>query len=374
MAHTTVRTRAGELRFLATGTTVLFPSFLSFLHGDAAPATEADEEESPELPVLTVAQALHPTELTAKGDATKPPARYTQAGLIAAMERTGIGRPSTYAATITTLFERNYLGQERKGVLPLPRGRLVDAAVGVAFPSLVEASYTADMERRLDEVAGGRRRWKDALREWQGPFSKALAEASRTMAAWYNANQAWVDSISGAPRHTGKACPRCARELLLREGAKGAFLACSAYPACTYSADPSARTSERSCPACHGAMEELDGKFGAYARCLTPGCKGRVDAAMTTQDACPRCAQPLRDKGVFLSCGGYPTCRFTVDKKAWAAAKEAPHPCPDCGKPMVERVGKKGPFLGCTGFPECRHLEEVPKRKAGGKASAAVRG
>ncbi len=365
LAVTTVRTVAGELRFLATGTVVLEASFLALLDDadDARPAESEEDVGERTLPPLSPNQSLTILRAADEAKTTKPPPRFTQAGLIAAMERSGIGRPSTYAATITTLFERDYLGQEGKSVLPQPRGLLVDALVAAAFPTLVDAAYTADMERRLDDVAGGQRRWKDALRDWYGPFAKQLAGAELALSTFVAAHRSWVESVSDGPKSTGKPCPRCGKELLLRTGKKGAFLACSGYPACDYSADPSARPSDAPCPACGGAMEKLDGRFGAYARCLKPGCTGRLDVSTLTAERCPRCGKPLRDKGAFLACSGYPACRFMVEKKALAKARKAKRECPQCGQLLVERKGPRGPFLACLGYPTCRHSQALPGRE-----------
>lgn len=369
--RTVARVSAGPHTLLAAGQVLTQPSFLAFLAEDedtaAARAEALDnprEREDGKLPRLSVGQRLELARVDRQGDETKPPSRFTQATLVREMERTGIGRPSTYASTVQTLFTREYLAELKKAVTPTPRGRVIDSVLELAFPSLVQTAFTADLERQLDEVAVGRRTAPTTLTEWHKGFAQQLSSAPAAIGAWYTAHQQLVEDVAGAPKATGKACPRCGKELLLKRGAKGPFLACSGYApsgGCTYAADPSVRPSTHRCPKCQGGMEEQDGKFGAWARCLTVGCDGRVDAAALTQHRCPLCNAALRDKGAFLGCSAFPTCRFSVDKKAWERALKKGRTCPDCRRPLVERRGQRGKFLACTGYPACRHTEDVSR-------------
>jgi DNA topoisomerase I len=370
--RTTARLSAGKHTLLAVGRVLVSPSFLAFLAEDEDEvAAKAEAEGSPReaddvrLPRLTVAQSVQVARVDRQGDETKPPPRFTQATLVREMERTGIGRPSTYASTLHTLFARDYLAEAKKAVLPTPRGRLIDDVVTLAFPSLVQTAFTAALERQLDEVAAGRKASAETLTTWHRDFAKQLAQAPASIGAWYTANQALAEEVSGAPRSTGRVCPRCGKELLLKQGPKGAFLSCGGYApqgaGCSYSADPSARPADTACPTCGGAMETLDGRFGAYSRCLSPTCDGRVDAAAVTEHHCPVCAAPLKDKGTFLGCSAYPGCTFSVDKKAWAKSLKKGQRCPSCSKPLLERKGPRGKFLGCAGYPSCRHTQDVSR-------------
>ena len=116
-------------------------------------------------------------------------------------------------------------------------------------------------------------------------------------------------------------------------------------------------------------MVEQIGKFGRYARCNDSECSGRLDRSENTHEECPRCKAPLKDKGAFLGCSGYPACSFTVDAKALAAAKRSGCTCPQCQRLVVQRKGAKGPFMACVGYPECRYTAEPPSkvRRAGGQ-------
>lgn len=357
--RTSVRTAAGDVRFIASGDIIVFEGFRVFVESDEDAADPEHEKETPSrLPRLQLKQPLAFRRLELRGEKTQPPSRFTQATLIKEMTRLNIGRPSTLEPTVSTLFERQYLAEEKRAVYPTPRGRLIAAALCAGFPSLMEATFTAQLEARLDEIAEGRRDWKLELTEWHRPFEKLLSRGPSTIAAWYNANREWVDGISDAPRPTGKPCPRCQRELVLKTGKSGPFLACTGYPSCSYSVDPSVRASSLQCPKCAGAMEEVTGKYGTRARCITEGCDGKVDTSAATEHACPRCESPLRDKGEFLGCSTYPVCRFSIDKSVMAKALKKNRRCPKCSKLLVEKRGARGKFVGCSGYPTCRHTED----------------
>jgi DNA topoisomerase-1 len=360
--QTTVTIESGDTSWRARGAVIRFPSFLRYLEQDEDAEAKKGEPPEPKLPPLTVGQVLELLGIDLKRQETKPPPRYTQASLISAMEKSGIGRPSTYAATVKTLFEREYIAEEKQFVYPTARGRLVDEVLCKAFGSLVETSYTADLELRLDQIAEGTRRWKDELRSWYGPFAQQLAHAPAVFASEARARPALAEGAPELPKPTGKKCPKCAAELMLRTGSKGAFLACSGYPKCSYTADPNAQASKLACPKCSGPMEELDGKFGRYARCLDRECGGKADLSPTADEKCPLCSGPMRDKGEFLSCAKYPGCRGSINKKALSKAKKAGKTCPKCGRLLMERKSQRGPFLGCSGYPACRYLEEKERK------------
>lgn len=363
--RTVVLLRAGSLHLVASGRVPKFESFLRYLAEDesTAEAKTGDDAGDAEvkLPRLQERQQVTLRDVAEKGDETKPPTRFSQATLVKAMESSGIGRPSTYAATVETLFSRKYLAEEKRFVLPTQRGRLVDAGVQLAIPRLVETAYTATMEAELDQVASGKKRWKDTLRAWYADFEPQLRKAPELLAGFAKQRAAEIEAVGDAPKASGRTCPRCkATELLLRTGTHGPFLSCSA---CKFAADPDFAPAKARCSKCQGEMIELEGKFGRYARCIKQGCDGRLDLAATTTEKCPKCSAPLRDKGSFLGCSNYPTCSFTVDAKALAKAKKAGTTCPKCGKPAVERKGKKGAFISCVGYPECRYSVDAPAKK-----------
>lgn len=374
-AVTTITTTSGDTTWRAKGTTVVRESFLRFLRvPDEDDAKSADAAE-PTLPSVAQGQVLEVEALSSVAQETKPPPRYTEASLVKAMESAGIGRPSTYDATMRLLPMREYVAEEKGFLAPTPRGRLIDGVLTAAFPALVATDYTAKLEETLDEVAEGKRSWSSEVRAWYGPWATQLAAAADLFRAEAARRPELATLAPDAPKPTGKPCPRCGKELFLRHGKKGAFLACTGFPDCDYTADPSARPSERKCPKCEGPMQELDGKFGPYARCLNRECKGLIDLKPPTDETCPVCAGPMRDKGDFLSCANYPTCRGSWDKKALAAAKKANRTCPKCKTRLLSnRKSPRGVFVGCSGYPACDYTEDsAPKASAAKKAAGGRR-
>lgn len=414
LSSTTITITSGDTLWRAKGATVVFESFLRYLSTDED-STKGDDDE-PKLPAVTTQQVLEVTALESKRQETKPPPRFTEATLVKAMESSGIGRPSTFANTIKVLFAREYLGEEKNFVIPTARGRLIDSVLTAAFPALVASEYTAHLEETLDEVAEGKRPWRAELGSWYAPWEKQLTAAGPLFAA-EAAKRPELAADSDAPKPTGKPCPLCTKELFLRTGKKGPFLSCSGYPSCNYAADPSAKPSEhkcpkcsspmsevegkfgpyarcakrecnhildlkpvkrsdKKCPKCSGEMNELDGKFGPYARCANRDCGGIVDLKPPSDEKCPVCAGVMHDKGEFLSCASYPTCKGSWDKKGLAAAKKNNRTCPQCKtRLLVAKKGPKGSFISCSGYPVCKHIEDAKESKSppAKRAAAASR-
>jgi len=414
VSKTVITLTSGDTTWRAAGTTVVFESFLRFLSTDEDSKPGADDTADPKLPSVSNGDVLEVKTIDSKRQETKPPPRFTEATLVKAMEASGIGRPSTFANTLKVLFVREYLSDEKNFVVPTPRGRLIDSVLSAAFPALVASDYTATLEETLDEVAEGKRSWRAELGTWYAPWSKQLAAAGPLFAAEAAKRPELAALAPDAPKATGKPCPLCTKELMLRQGSKGPFLSCSGYPSCKYSADPSAKLSEhkcakcsgpmnemegkfgpyarclnrecntildlkpqkpsdKKCPKCAGAMNELEGKFGPYAKCLTQGCGGIVDLKPPTDEKCPVCTGPMVDKGEFLSCANYPTCKGSWDKKGLAAAKKNNRTCPQCKtRLLVAKKGPKGSFISCSGYPVCKFIEDAkegkdkPKKAAGG--------
>ena len=208
------------------------------------------------------------------------------------------------------------------------------------------------------------------------PGTRPSPSDSQAPATFCALSREHPELLAGAPeppKPTGKPCPRCQSELLLRHGRKGAFLSCSGYPRCDYAADPSARPSQAACPKCRGPMEETEGEYGRYARCLAAGCGGKLDLPRPTDDLCPRCGARLLDRVSFLGCSSYPVCAFSVGEKALARAKKADKRC-QCGALMLPRKGPKGPFWGCSTYPDCRLTEPLVKRPRGAGRAVAQPG
>ncbi len=403
---TSILIESADTTWRARGAVLSFEGWKRY----AEEAGLAAEEKATELPRVEVGEVLSLVGIDVEARQTKPPPRFTFHSLAKEMERTGIGRPSTYATIADeegVLVRREYIAQdEKKSIYPTERGRAVDEVLSRAFGSLVEVDYTAQLEQKLDEVAEGTLTHTAELRTWWEDFSRQLAAAPAAIHATLEARPDLVPLSPDAPKPTGRNCPRCGKELLLRQGKQGPFLSCSGWsatPRCEYSADPSAKLSEKPCPrcgsaleetagkhgpyvrclaescgyvghpeakafdlpcpVCGGAMEETQGKKGPYARCLARDCGGTRDLSAEVEEPCPVCLKgPMRDKGEFLSCSSYPTCKGSWDKRALAKAKKLARKCPQCRVRLL-REGKsaRGPFLGCSGYPVCSYI--APKER-----------
>jgi DNA topoisomerase-1 len=418
LEQTTVTIGAGETTWRAVGSVVLFDGFLHYLADSEDDDSEGEAECK--LPKVVAGEVLALKEIKVEAKQTQPPPRYTEAALVQAMEKTGIGRPSTYANTVAVLFARDYIAEAKKHVYPTGRGRLIDSMLGKAYPEIRETETTAQLEARLDEIEAGKRRWITETRDWYLPFSAKLAAGPAIFAKEVAARPELAAAAPVPPKPTGKPCPVCGKELMLRRRSKGDgdYLSCSGYPSCTYAANPDAKPSgrkcprcqrelvilkrskgdgeylactgysirdakgkpacdyaadlsvkpsSRPCPACAGPMEDLVGKYGPYARCLKAGCRGTVDLAPPVAETCPVCDGPMKDKGTFLSCAAYPACKGSYDKRGLTEARKAGRSCPDCGKPLLKKKGAKGPFFGCAAYPKCKHAAKAPGARSGAR-------
>ena len=202
--------------FKATGKTV------EFLGYTAVYKSYVEKEDDPsKLPILEVGEKLGFNELLMEQKFTKPPARYTEASLVKEMEEKGIGRPATYAMTITTLDTRGYTAHEGKSLYPTELGKAVDQYLGNNFRQVINVKFTADMENRLDEIAESGKNWQDVAKSFWGSFSELLTKAGGN-----------YERIKIEPQKTDVVCDKCGAPMVVREGRYGKFLGCSAFPKC----------------------------------------------------------------------------------------------------------------------------------------------
>jgi DNA topoisomerase-1 len=229
--------RAVELR--AAGSVVTFPGFLALYGVEAATEKEDDDEDSRELPPLAVGDRPKLEETVIEQHFTQPPARYTEASLIRKMEEVGIGRPSTYAATITVLQDRNYVRLDKRALVPEDRGRLVTAFLAKFFSRYVEYGFTASLEEQLDLISDGKLDWKEVLRQFWADFNGHAEEMKdlRVSEVLDALNELLADHIF-PPKEDGsdpRRCPTCGNGTLsLKLGKFGAFIGCSNYPECRH--------------------------------------------------------------------------------------------------------------------------------------------
>jgi DNA topoisomerase I len=236
---------AGEKPYLfrATGSVVKFPGFLRVYEEGREDEDEEEEGTGVLLPTLRKGEELELLRLLPKQHFTQPPPRYTDASLIRTLEEYGIGRPSTYAPTLSTLLQRRYIGREAKKLFPTKLGFTVNDLLVEFFPDVVNVGFTAEMEEKLDEIATGKVSWVPMLREFYEPFSERLEVAQDNM-----------PRLEFEPEPTGEMCPECGKPLLFRDGRYGKFIGCSGWPECRHT-EPIPLPGV-ACPECGGAIVE----------------------------------------------------------------------------------------------------------------------
>ena len=371
---------AADFVFRASGSVLVFDGFQRVWRRDD------ERDRDGRLPGLEPGERLQCVEMAAEQHFTQPPPRYTEASLVKEMEERGIGRPSTYAPTIEVIQERGYVRQEDRRLYPTELGKTVDGVLREHFAEVVDVDFTADLERRLDAIEAGRRKFEPTVREFYTPFSATVDRAQNSM-----------QRVKVPAKSTGETCPQCGiGELVIREGRFGPFVGCSRYPECDYIKDKKQSTAEptgESCPQCGKPLVQRQGRRGPFVGCSGyPRCRYIRDLAgaespeatetpeggggAQTEDLgqCPDCGKPLARKssrrGSFVGCTGYPGCRYIQPQSTRSAAPETTgESCPDCGKPLVRRSGRYGPFVSCSGYPECRYR---PPREAVARAGAVA--
>lgn len=300
--------------FNANGSTLVFDGYLK-VYGDF----ETNKDEI--LPELVENEILENVELEKKQHFTEPPLRYSEARLIKEMEENGIGRPSTYASIIDTIQARGYVELKKqtetgktKVFFPTEQGELTDSKLQEYFNSIINVTYTADMEKELDAIADGNVDHVKELKEFYEKFEPLLENAYDKM-----------EKVQ--PTKTGESCPECGSDLVIRKGRYGEFVACSNYPECKYIKVDEDSVSDETCPNCGGKLIKKRGRFGE-----------------------------------FFACENYPECKYIKSDK------QKPEPtgelCPECGKELVKRKSRYGKmFIGCSGYPKCHYIKKESKEE-----------
>jgi DNA topoisomerase-1 len=336
---------AGDCVFRAQGQTLKFKGFTAvYVESREDDETAADDEADRAMPVLEEGEVLTLHGLDPKQHFTQPPPRYTEASLIKALEELGIGRPSTYAAILSTIIhDRGYVRRERRTLFPTELGIAVTDKLLPFFSDIMNVEFTAQMEGELDKVEEGELSWVDTIKEFYEPFKRDLARAKKEMGS----------EKAGVP--IGEACPECGGDLLERRGRFGKFIACSNYPDCKYKRNlPGSERAEDQptdeiCPTCGKPMVIKHGRFGKFIACSGyPECK--TTKPVTLGIACPQtgCAGQLverrsRKGRTFYGCSAYPACNFVVWQRPVA------EPCPKCGATfLTERVARGRQVRTCV--------------------------
>ncbi len=269
--------------------------------------------EETELPQVEEKEELEAEEIQTQQHFTKPPARFTEAGLIKEMEKHGIGRPSTYAPTIFTLSQRNYTEKiEKRQLKPTDIGRVVNKLLLNHFPSIVSLKFTSEMEEDLDQIAAGQKEWKEIIREFYGDFAKKIEEKEKE-----------IKKSDLMEEKTEEKCEKCGSEMVIKLGRYGKFLACKNFPECKNTKNISDEGGEqKDCDLCGAKMQIKQSKYGKFYGCEKyPECKNIKPVENRLNIPCPQCkegevVQKKSKKGKFFyACNRYPDCDFTSSYK-----------------------------------------------------------
>lgn len=229
-----------KYNFKANGQTLKFKGFMSvYIEGQE----QSKEEKDSELPELELKQEVEKQKIDTKQSFTEPPARYTEASLVKALEEKGIGRPSTYSPTITTILERRYIEKQKKQLVPTELGKVVNKLLTENFKDIVNVEFTANIETEFDRIAEGKEYWKKIIRDFYSPFEKTLEKAEKEL-----------EHVEIKDEVSDVQCEKCGRMMVYKYGRYGKFLACPGYPECK-NAKPIIETIDVPCPVCGGIVQ-----------------------------------------------------------------------------------------------------------------------
>lgn len=311
---------AKDFLFAATGTTVKFPGFMAVY----MESSDVEEEKEEKLPALAKGELLKLIGLTPEQHFTQPKPRFTEASLVKELEENGIGRPSTYAAIISTVQDRGYVVKDKTQLKPTELGFLVIDLLVKSFPDILNVEFTAHMEGELDKIEDGQLKWQKAMQEFYAPFSESLVRAKKDM-----------KNIKAEETPTDITCEKCGKQLVIKWGRNGKFLACTGYPECKNTKD---------------FTTDQTGKVVPLAR------------EEATDSKCPKCGAGMLVKsgrfGRFIACSKYPDCKTTLPFSTGVN-------CPEegCGGMLIERRSKRGIFYGCSNYPKCKHaVQKLPQK------------
>lgn len=351
---------AGEgNRFRATGSTIADPGFMQ-VYQESIDDRKKEEEEQRILPAMKKGDKVKLKEITCSQHFTEPPPRYGEASLVKALEEYGIGRPSTYAAIIATLLQREYVLLQQKRFVPTDVGRIVNRFLTQYFSQYVDYEFTAKLEDELDAVARGEKEWIPLLKHFWDPFKEKVDNTEENVQRKDITHEAIKEN-----------CPECGKPLSIRLGRRGRFIGCTGYPDCSYTrslTEDTAQTAtpitiDHPCPLCQSELVIKHGPYGKFIGCSQyPQCKHieSLEKPADTGITCPECKKGTllkrrsRRNLHFYSCSTYPRCKYAV----WNEPLN--EPCPKCHWPILTlKITKtKGTSKVCP-VKECGYKEQV---------------
>jgi DNA topoisomerase I len=327
---------AGPYVLRANGRRVTFDGFIRVY----AEGTDEPEKEIAPLPEVVAGEDLKLLALDAAQHFTQPPPRFTEASLVKTLEEHGIGRPSTYAPTISTLTGRKYVRKEGRALVPEDVGFVVTDFLKEHFPDIVDNGFTARMELDLDRIAAGETEWAPVVRDFFTPFIKLVEEKTKS-----------VKKSDITEEKTDRICPKCGRPVIIKLGRFGRFYSCTGF-----------KRTKKGAPQPPGACD--------YSEPLEGQQEPQLE--IIEGEMCPDCGKPLARRrgrfGPFIGCTGYPDCKY-IKKTLQKTGVQ----CPDCAQgELVRRRGRgNAVFFGCERYPECRFsARKLPGQEAPGKDAA----
>jgi DNA topoisomerase-1 len=370
--QTTIDITAADTLFRATGQIMKFDGFIRvYTEGrdDERKEGEEDDEAERQLPLLSEGERLRLHELVPEQHFTQPPPRFSQATLVKELEEKGIGRPSTYAAIMATILNKEYVVEDKSRRLrPTELGFLITDLLVAAFPDILNVEFTAGMEDILDDIEEGREKWVAAMRRFYDPFVRDLEHAEERM-----------PDVKREGQPTDIPCAACGAKMVIKWGRSGEFLACPNYPKCkstkNFSRDADGRIkveeaqeTDEKCEQCGRPMLVRFGRYGKFLGCSGyPECKNvrPLVRPVPTGVTCPDCGageimeKRSRTGKTFYSCNRYPQCKFATWDRPVA------EPCPQCNAPfVVEKITKRyGTVRRCLS-EGCKYQETIAEAEA----------
>ncbi|HKL48345.1 MAG TPA: type I DNA topoisomerase [Desulfuromonadales bacterium] len=371
---TSVDIVSGE-RFMlrASGQVVRFPGFMQLYIEGTDESAESSEEKEGLLPALEKGDELALKELFPEQHFTQPPPRYTEARLVKTLEENGIGRPSTYASIMNTLVNRKYVRLEKRTFYPEDVGMVVNNLLTQHFTEYVDYDFTAGLEDTLDAISRGEKQLNPVLKDFWEPFISLLKQKEQE-----------VSKEEVTTEKTDKVCPECGKELVIKLGRAGRFLACSGFPDCRHTEPLGGEEGEKEepvltdekCEKCGSAMQVKQGRYGKFLGCSAyPECKNiqPLVKPKALGIECPECKEgemmekKSRYGKTFFSCNRYPKCKYAL----WDPPKT--EPCPKCKWPLtvIKTTKRYGTVQKCP-REDCDYQNELvpPEKKAAPKKTA----
>lgn len=350
----TIDTECNGVPFRSSGYTIRFMGYMALYDykPDDKNEEDSDGEKNNLLPTVEKGDLLDCTDISPLQHFTQPPARYSEGTLVKALEERGLGRPSTFASTVTTIIQRGYVEREAKTLVPTPLGELTTKLMCDNFAEIVDYGFTANMEESLDEVENGEKKMLDVLRPFYADFEKEIDDALKNIDR---------ENYKLPVVETDIVCEKCGSRMVVKSGRFGKFAACPNYPECRNTkaldkdgnpitkevkeASVTPAPDDIKCDICGGPMVIRNGRYGKFYACASyPKCNGTKPITKEIDAPCPLCGSKVvmrngRRKTVFYSCSTYPKCKFTsndmpTDKK-----------CPVCGGVLLQKHGKEDVYV-----------------------------